>query len=347
MLELLKAAIFSARPNSKYAEKFGAILFSGLEMVIHLRDIFIPTGASEGFSRELTATHTRSFCKDLTIIGVCPSKVGHTTKPASTAWSYGSNTRVNTLRGLLIDIERKPPDASRYEELQNGIIQAAALTQNSCPSINVSLDYIHFTDFEDQQPNFPEYDFFILSPQGCPWSSYRRGDIHSLNFIAGIIREFVFHKQLPVLGICGGHQFLTMAFGGEVGLIDNNYGGIVNSRYPKDCVAERGPTVIITLKEDPIFEGITVHPGKFCVIQNHVEEVKIVPPAFINLASSELSALQLIRLPGKIVYGTAFHPERGWSHDKSFQDATAPKGKIILANFLKMAYAAGNSTDLD
>ena len=147
MLELLKAAIFSARQNSKYAAKFGAILFSGLEMVIHLRDMFTPTGASEGFSRELTATHTRSFCKDHTIIGVCPSKVGHTTEPASKAWPYGSNTRVDTLRGLLIDIERKPPDVSRYEELQNGIIQAAALTQNSCLSINVSLDYIHFTEF--------------------------------------------------------------------------------------------------------------------------------------------------------------------------------------------------------
>ncbi len=302
-------------------------------MVIHLRDMFTPTGASEGLSRELTATHTRSFCKDHTIIGVCLSKVGHTTEPASKAWPYGSNTRVDTLRGLLIDIERKPPDASRYQELQNGIIQAAALTQDSCLSLNVSLDYIHFTNFEDQQPNFPEYDFFILSPQGCPWSSYQGRDIPHLNFVAGTIREFVFHKQLPVLGICGGHQFLTMAFGGEIGLIDHNYGGIVTSEYPKDCLAERGPTVIRTLKEDPIFEGITVHPGKFCVIQNHVEEVKIVPPAFINLASSELSASQLIRLPGKIVYGTAFHPERSWSHDKSFQNAPAPNGKIILANF--------------
>ena len=56
---------------------------------------------------------------------------------------------------------------------------------------------------------------------------------------------------------------MTMAFGGEIGLIDNNYGGVVNSRYPEECVAERGPTVIRTLKEDPIFDGITVHPGKF------------------------------------------------------------------------------------
>jgi GMP synthase-like glutamine amidotransferase len=251
------------------------------------------------------------------------------------------------LRGLLIDIERKPPDASRYDELKNGIIQAACQIRNSSLSIPVSLNYIHFTNFKDLQPNFPEYDFFILSPQGCPWSSYRGRDIPHLNLVAGIIREFCFHKQLALLGICGGLQFLTMAFGGEIGLMDKNYGGVVNSRYPDECVAERGLTVIRTLKEDPIFDGLTVHPGKFLVIQNHVEEVKIVPPSFINLASSELSASQLIRLPGKIVYGTAFHPERGWNHDKSLQNASAPGGKIILANFLKMAYAARNSTDLN
>ncbi|MDA8405382.1 MAG: gamma-glutamyl-gamma-aminobutyrate hydrolase family protein [Deltaproteobacteria bacterium] len=251
------------------------------------------------------------------------------------------------MHGLLIDIDRKLPDASRYQELQNGIIQAAALTQISGLSINVSLNYIHFTNFEDQRPTFPEYDFFILSPQGCPWSYYQGRDISHLNIVAETIREFVFHKQLSVLGICGGHQFLTMVFGGEIGLIDHNYAGIVTSAYPKNCVAERGPTVIRTLKEDPIFEGITVHPGKFGVIQNHVEEVKIVPPAFINLASSELSGSQLIRLPGKIVYGTAFHPERGWGDKKSFQEAPMQNGKIILANFLKMAYAVSNYTDLN
>ncbi len=242
------------------------------------------------------------------------------------------------MQGLLVDIERKPPDASRYNELRNGIVCAASLNKDSYPSISVALDYVHFTQFERNVRCLPEYDFFILSPQGCPWGSYLGKDMKDLNFLAMVLREFIFQKRSPTLGICGGHQFLAMAFGGEIGLIDNNYGHITGAHYPQDCLAERGPTVIRTLKDDPIFDGITVHPGTFCAIQNHVEEVKAPPPAFINLAYSDLSLLQLIRLPGRVVYGTAFHPERGWNHFETLEGSPAPHGKRILANFLKMAY---------
>lgn len=246
------------------------------------------------------------------------------------------------MQGLLIDIERKDPDVSRYDELRSGIVHAASLNKDRGQSIAVVLDYIHFTELHNHLNILHKYDFLILSPQGSPWCSYRGKDKDSLHFLAQTVRGLVLEKRSPTLGICGGHQFLAIAFGGEIGFIDNSLTNFNGDCYPPNCQAERGPTVIRTLVDDPIFDGITVHPGQFPVIENHVEEVKALPPGFTNLASSDLSRIQLIRLLDRIVYGVAFHPERGWSHGETTEAALAPHGKRILANFLKMAYAVKN-----
>ncbi|MGC8657473.1 MAG: type 1 glutamine amidotransferase [Desulfomonilaceae bacterium] len=251
------------------------------------------------------------------------------------------------MRGLIIDIEFKPPDKSRYSELKEGIISAAELIKGLDPSDEIVLDYVHFSSFEDHEPHLPNYDFAVLSPQGCPWNSYQGTAIKKLSFLAASVRENIQLNRVPVLGICGGHQFLAMAFGGEVGFIDNRFRSAMGSSYSKDCKAERGETILRTTMEDLIFRGVAHHPGKFCVIENHVEEVKVIPPAFVNLAFSELSRFQLIRIPGKVVYGTAFHPERGWNHAESSEQSPAPAGKMILANFLEMACAMRADTRLN
>jgi GMP synthase (glutamine-hydrolysing) len=71
-------------------------------------------------------------------------------------------------------------------------------------------------------------------------------------------------------------------------------------------------------------------------MENHYEEVKIVPEPFINLARSEVSEAQLIGIPEKPVYGMAFHPER-CTGNANRQTAGECDGRRILTNFLKMA----------
>jgi GMP synthase (glutamine-hydrolysing) len=120
-----------------------------------------------------------------------------------------------------------------------------------------------------------------------------------------------------------------------VGFIDPELVGTFPANYPKNAISERGLVVLETLSDDPILEGVANHPGKFRVMESHYEEVKSIPQQFINLARSDLSEAQLIRLPGKPVYGLAFHPER--SPKDETLDPELFEGKRILANFLNMA----------
>lgn len=241
--------------------------------------------------------------------------------------------------GLIIDLERKLPDAARHTELRTSLINVAPIDESSGKPIPVETDYIHFTEIKNTFRDYTLYDFLILSPQGSPWKAYRDSFRKALEDTVNTVRDLILEANIPTLGICGGHQFLAVAFGGKLGYIDSSINDFLGSTYPVDCIAEKGPVTLMTLKNDPIFEGITSHPGEFSVMQNHIEEVKTIPPGFINLAYSRLSQVQIIRLQGKVVYGVAFHPERGWSLGLNEEDSLTPKGKRILLNFLKIAYA--------
>ena len=120
-----------------------------------------------------------------------------------------------------------------------------------------------------------------------------------------------------------------------MGFIDPKLESTLPERYPRNALAERGVVSLETLMDDPIFKGVAVHPGKFRAVESHYEEVKEIPRGFVNLARSEMSGIQVIRIPGKTVYGVAFHPERGWKPGEDPEKA-APDGKLILANFLGM-----------
>ncbi|MFH0958975.1 MAG: gamma-glutamyl-gamma-aminobutyrate hydrolase family protein [Pseudomonadota bacterium] len=240
--------------------------------------------------------------------------------------------------GLIIDLELKLPDAARHEELRSSIVNTVVTDQFRQP-ILTEIDYIHFTEIKFLPRLYGHYDFLILSPQGAPWNSYRESRNQALENTANLVRALILEENIPTLGICGGHQFLALTFGGELGFIDKSITDFSGPAYPDNCLSEKGVVTLMTLRDDPIFDGITSNPGQFLAMQNHVEEIKIIPPGFVNLACSRLSHLQLIRLPGKVVYGLAFHPERGWSLEGDAEGILAPTGKRILLNFMKMAYA--------
>jgi len=237
------------------------------------------------------------------------------------------------LNGLLIDLELDAPDRTRHSELRDVLTRRLTSEVPSLGHIKLNLLYVHFCDLNKEFFDSSRVDFVILSPQRTPWKMYRDEWLSKLESAEQILRELILKKNIPVLGICGGHQFLALAFGGVVDFIDPKFMESASERYPANARSERGVVVLQALLDDPILEGVTDQLGKFKAVQNHYEEVKRVPEPFINLARSELSEAQLIRIPGKTVYGMAFHPERGWD-GASVTGAT--EGKQILANFFRM-----------
>ncbi|MEI8183100.1 MAG: gamma-glutamyl-gamma-aminobutyrate hydrolase family protein [Desulfomonile sp.] len=181
---------------------------------------------------------------------------------------------------------------------------------------------LHFSQVTPELVSETQPEFIVLSPQGTPWCRYtgERGiALQNFLWVLPLIAE---EMNIPILGICGGHQALALAFGGKVGPIRAG---------EDDCMAysrdrQTGFIPLTVTSQDPIFGGIE---GNLRIVQSHYDEVKILPPGFVLLASERISPNQIIRHPFKPVYGIQGHPESSMSSQSA--------GGTLIRNFLKIA----------
>ncbi len=125
---------------------------------------------------------------------------------------------------------------------------------------------------------------------------------------AGNSEEYIKHFDVPILGICLGHQLIAKAYGGEVTTSDT----------------ESYAQVKINITNDKsLFEGLG---SQMDVWSSHKDEVKTIPEDFEILASSNLCDVESFKHKDKEVYGIQFHPEVHHT----------PKGSIIFENFYKI-----------
>jgi GMP synthase (glutamine-hydrolysing) len=165
--------------------------------------------------------------------------------------------------------------------------------------------------------------FLALSPNGIPWCRYRgKNGVALANFLRDL-RIIVEEMHVPVIGVCGGHQALALAFGGKVGPIR---GG------EDDCLpygqnpTERGRRFVEVIEDDPIFVGLG---NTLNMVQNHYDEVKRLPSGFIWLAANGTSRYQILRHPTRPAYGVQAHCE--------YYHPTRPDGGLLLRNFIEIA----------
>ena len=120
------------------------------------------------------------------------------------------------------------------------------------------------------------------------------------------IPDWVFERELPVLGICYGMQALVHQLGGEV--IPGQA-----QEYGSAVLHQNGG-------EPPIFQEL---PPTFQVWMSHGDRIATLPPGFNSLAYTEHSPIAALG-DGKNIFGLQFHPEVNHT----------PLGQSILANFL-------------
>lgn len=99
--------------------------------------------------------------------------------------------------------------------------------------------------------------------------------------------------QLPVVGVCLGHQMLATALGGQVGPMDKPEFGFHNV-----SISPMGQT-------DTILSGL---PWTCPQYQSHGQEVKQLPPGAMGLAGSKACKVQIFKA-GLRSYGFQYHFE--------------------------------------
>ena len=117
--------------------------------------------------------------------------------------------------------------------------------------------------------------------------------------------NYIKNLNIPILGICLGHQLIAQVYGGEIGSA-----GIES--YAKNTIT--------ILDENDIFQGLG---ETMDVWTSHKDDVKTLPADFKLLATSYACDIEAMKHKDKPIYGIQFHPEVHHTE----------KGHLIFENF--------------
>ena len=179
------------------------------------------------------------------------------------------------------------------------------------PGLEILTEPFHHVTLERVRSLKPSH--IILSGQSHPWNKY------TPESLAGVV-DVIKQASQPILGVCGGHQQIALAYGSEVGLMERLEPG---EGY-EGAKRERGFYAIENTGEG-LFKGL---PPAVTVWHSHCDEVKELPDGFRCTASNETCAIQAMQQKGRRVYGVQFHPE--------LFDEDHPEGRRIVENFLSL-----------
>ncbi|HII53734.1 GMP synthase [Candidatus Micrarchaeota archaeon CG_4_10_14_0_2_um_filter_49_7] len=158
---------------------------------------------------------------------------------------------------------------------------------------------------ETPQSELLKSDMLIVS--GGP-GSVEKDAYTKYSECSNAIKQIYESKEVPLLGICLGHQLIAHVLGGKV---------------VKGRKAEYGFSRLVADDKDLLFDGM---PKEFKIWVSHFDEIKKLPKDFVKLAHSETCAVEAIRHKKKNIFGLQFHPEV-WHTEN---------GEKILANLLTL-----------
>ncbi len=128
----------------------------------------------------------------------------------------------------------------------------------------------------------------------------------------GTCKQFATEMQLPILGICLGHQLIAEAFGGSV---------------RKGTLGGYASVTVEICDHDDILTGMG---SQIKTWASHADEVNRLPDDFIRLARSEICDVEAMKHVHKPLYGVQWHPEV----------AHTEAGDVLLKNFIEVCARA-------
>ncbi len=131
----------------------------------------------------------------------------------------------------------------------------------------------------------------------------------------GSCLEIIRASDVPLLGVCLGHQAIGVAFGGEV------------SHSPSGPL--HGKTSMIYHSDDCIFDGI---PNPVVGGRYHSLAITRLPDELEVIAKTEDGIIMGVKHKQRPIFGLQFHPE----------SVLTPHGLRIVENFLGMAQRGKN-----
>ena len=132
----------------------------------------------------------------------------------------------------------------------------------------------------------------------APWSEQTGA------WLADAVKE-----EVPVLGVCYGHQLLAHALGGETGY--HPHGRETGTHQVE---------LLDAAMEDPLFEGF---PHQFPAQLTHRQSVLRLPDNAILLGRNEFEPHQAFRV-GRCAWGVQFHPEFSAEVMRAYLKVQAP-----------------------
>jgi GMP synthase (glutamine-hydrolysing) len=179
------------------------------------------------------------------------------------------------------------------------------------PELEIVLEPVRKVSLQRVEELNPTH--IILSGQSHPWNLY------SSESLAGVF-DVIRNSERPILGVCGGHQQIAIAYGAQVGLMQRlepgeGYAG---------ALRERGFLPVQTSGKN-LFAEL---PSEITVWHSHCDEVKQVPEEFEVTAWNDTCAIQAMQHTSRPVFGVQFHPE--------LFDEEHPQGRAVVQNFLAL-----------